>query len=137
MYDQVYQIDVIFAYKKSFIFLCSHYRTVKFHKFANCIEITKSSETKLINLSELECKRSYEGKFVMNGQTLIIVDNLDMLPMYEKLLLPKWIYYTYKKIKIFENFTIKITCSIRLLCVLVLIWNKIHRLFFQKHCATA
>lgn len=86
MFDKIYRIDAIFEYNKSFVFLCTNFHAVKFHKFANCIEISKSIETKLLKLSELDCKRSYEGMF-LNGKTQIIADNLDLLPTYEKLLL--------------------------------------------------
>lgn len=84
--NQIHQIDAILEYNNSFIFLCTHFRAVKFHKFANCIEVRKSSDISLIKFNDLECKRSYERNF-FKGIIQIIADNLDMLPIYEKLII--------------------------------------------------
>lgn len=83
--DHIHQIEAVLEYIGSYVFLCTKFTAVKFHKFANCIQISKSSETSLINFNELQCPRSYEAKF-LNGQTQIIADDLDMFSTYEKLL---------------------------------------------------
>lgn len=82
--DKIFQIEAILDCDNSFSFLCTNFHAIKFNKFANSIEIRKSSEVSLVNLSDLKCKRSYEKKF-LNGKIQIIADNLDMLPIYEKL----------------------------------------------------
>lgn len=79
-----YQIELILEYEKSFMILCTKFHAVKFHKFANRIEISKSSKTTIIKFGELECQRSFEGK-LLKGKIQIIADNLDMLPIYENL----------------------------------------------------
>lgn len=84
--DHIYQIEDVLEYEGSFNFLCTKFTAVKFHKFGNCIQVKKSSEiSKLIRFNELQCPRSYEAK-ILNGQTQIIADNLDIFSTYEKLL---------------------------------------------------
>lgn len=85
--DHFFQIIAIFDYKESFVFLCSKFRAVRFHKFANCIEVQKSTEIELIKLSDIEFVKSYEGKFLFD-KIQIIANNLDLLPTYKHLLLP-------------------------------------------------
>lgn len=82
---KIYQIDAILECDGSFNFLCTQFRPVKFHKFANCVEIRQCTEISLIKFTELEFKKSYEGK-ILNGQTQIIAEDLDILTIYEKLL---------------------------------------------------
>lgn len=81
--DAMHQIDAVLKCNDSLILLCTTFKTVKFYKFANCFEITKSSETFLIEFDNLVCMRTYEAKF-LNNETQIIADNLDMIPIYEK-----------------------------------------------------
>lgn len=81
--NQIFQIEAILEYEEAFTFFCSRFRSTKFHKFANSIEIKKCMENSLLDFTELNCQRSYEGKIV-NGRTLIIADNLDLLPTYAK-----------------------------------------------------
>lgn len=81
--DQIYQIEAILTDSQSFIFFCSHYRVVRFHIFSNSIEIRKSTKPYvLLKFSEIEKKRSYEGK-VLNGKIHIIADELDLKTAYK------------------------------------------------------
>lgn len=84
--DNFYQIEAILSHKQSFIFFCSHWRVVRFHKFANSIEIRKSTNPHiLLEFNKIEIKKSYEGK-VLNGKTHIIADNLDLKSTYAHLI---------------------------------------------------
>lgn len=83
-FERLYQINALLETDGAFTFLCTHFYSTKFHKFANCIEIREGTETALIKLNEMKCKRSYESK-ILNGQAQIIADNLDLLPIYQKL----------------------------------------------------
>lgn len=83
--SKIYKIDAILECDGSFSFLCTQFRPVKFHKFANCVEIRQCTEISLIKFSELMFKNSYEGKD-LNGQTQIIAEDLETLTIYEELL---------------------------------------------------
>lgn len=84
--DDMHQIDAVLKFDKSMILLCTKYTTVKFFKFSNCFEIQKSTQTSLININMLVCKRTFEAK-LLNNRFQIIADNLDMVPIYEKYVL--------------------------------------------------
>lgn len=78
----MHEINAVLEYKDSFIFLCTKFTTEKYYKFSNSFEIKKSTQTLLIAFDKLVCKRSYETK-ILTEKTLIIADNLDLLPLYE------------------------------------------------------
>lgn len=81
--NEMHQIDAILKCNDSFIFPCTKFKTSKFYEFANCFEIEKSTEVLLVELDKLECKRSYEAKYITN-RIQIMADNLDMIPIYDK-----------------------------------------------------
>lgn len=81
--SEMHQIETVLKCNETFTFLCTKFNTVKFYKFANCIEIEKSKESTLINHNELVCKRTYEAK-TLNDRIQIIADDVDMIPNYEK-----------------------------------------------------
>lgn len=66
-----------------FVLLCTKYNAVKYLKFANHFEIKKTIETYLVGYNELKCKKTYEGRICCN-RTLIIANNLEMTPIYDK-----------------------------------------------------
>lgn len=78
----MHEINAVLEYKDSFIFLCTNFTTEKYYKFSNAFEIKKSTQTLLIAFDKLVCKRSYETKILFE-KTLIIADDLDLLPLYE------------------------------------------------------
>lgn len=79
---EMHEVNAVLKYNDSFIFLCTKFNTVKFYKFSNSFEIKKSTQTLLIAFDKLVCKRSYETK-ILNEKTLIIADDVDLLPIYE------------------------------------------------------
>lgn len=83
--DQMYRIDAILQHKKLITFLCTHFPAVKFHEYANCVQVKNSNKQLLIDFSDLKCYRSFQG-ICLNGEIQIIAENLDMVPIYEALL---------------------------------------------------
>lgn len=80
--DHMQKIEAILKYEASYVLLCTQFNASEFHKFANCIELEGSSEVSLIDVSRLQCHKSYESKF-LNGKIQIIADNLNLIPIYE------------------------------------------------------
>lgn len=79
----MHEINAVLSYEDSFIFLCTKFTTEIFYKFSNSFEIKRSAQTILIAFDKLVCRRSYERK-ILNEKTLIIADDLDLLPIYKK-----------------------------------------------------
>lgn len=81
--NTMHRIDAILKCNNSFVLLCTKFETVKFFKFANCFEISKTKEILFIKYDELECKKTYEAR-LLNDQLQIIAENVNMIPIYEK-----------------------------------------------------